>query len=88
MSKYDAAEDMYIPFEIKLRYPEKPDPDALWSDVWRDAFVKVKEEFVKEKSEKLCDLETGIQTLRMAELSNISLQKGGLELTDICLSAN
>lgn len=42
MSKYNAEEDMYMPFEIKLRYPEEPDPDALWSDVWKESFIKVK----------------------------------------------
>lgn len=42
MSKYDDKEDMYIPYDIKLRYPLEPDVNALWSDVWRDSFIKVK----------------------------------------------
>lgn len=43
MSKYDKDSDMYAPFEIKLRYPEIPDPKAHWSDVWRQAFVNCSE---------------------------------------------
>jgi len=38
MSKYLPEEDMYEPFEIKLRYPENVDPTGHWSTVWADSF--------------------------------------------------
>jgi len=77
MSKYDDAEDMYTPAEIKLRYPEVPDPKAFWSDVWKDAFIGVTQQFTKGNTRGLCDIETGVRVLRMAELCNISLFDGG-----------
>lgn len=79
---------MYIPFDIRLRFPFEPDVDAFWSDVWKDSFIKVKSQFVKSEPQGLPDLEIGIKTLRMAELSNISLKQGGKEIKNITLSAN
>lgn len=73
MSKYDSRSDMYEPSEIKLRYPEQPDPNAHWSDVWKDAFVGAKDKFISENPKGLVDLEFGIKTIRLAELSNISV---------------
>lgn len=42
--------------------------------MWREAFIKVKDQFVQKEPVGLCDLELGVKTLRMAELSNISLK--------------
>ena len=40
MAKYNEANDMYEPYEEKLKFPEVDDPNAHWSDVWGEAFVK------------------------------------------------
>lgn len=45
MSRYNELVDMYEPFEIKLRFPEVPDPTAYWQDVWAHAFKGVMEKF-------------------------------------------
>ena len=86
MSRYNEEDDMYEPFEVKLRYPEEPDPTAHWSDVWKDAFVGVSKEFTSDEPQGLADAELGVRVLRMAELCNISLEQGGRQLEGIALS--
>jgi len=86
MSRYNDKQDMYEPFEIKLRFPEVPDPKAFWSDVWKQAFKGVSKKFTSAKTEGLVDIETGVRVLRMAELCNISLQQKGRLINNITLS--
>lgn len=88
MSRFNASKNMYEPQEIKLRYPEQPDPNAHWSDVWKDAFITSQGQLIQANPQGLSDLELGIQTLRMAELCNISLTQNGRSIEDITLSAN
>lgn len=34
MARYNAENDMYEPYEEKIKFPLVEDPNAHWSDVW------------------------------------------------------
>ena len=40
LSKFDEGANMYLPFEETLNFPEVPDPNANWADVWKGSFEK------------------------------------------------
>jgi len=65
LSKFDEGSKMYIPFEKTLNFPEVPDPDAKWSDVWKVAFEKSAEALYK--GEGGVDVKFGLNTLKFAE---------------------
>mmetsp|Transcript_29749 Transcript_29749/g.36738 ORF Transcript_29749/g.36738 Transcript_29749/m.36738 type:complete len:313 (+) Transcript_29749:68-1006(+) len=71
LSKYDAEKDMYMPFEAKLNFPETPDPDSLWSDVWAEAFKKSVEALLK--GEGGVPVSFGVSVLSFAEQALASL---------------
>mmetsp|Transcript_6506 Transcript_6506/g.7439 ORF Transcript_6506/g.7439 Transcript_6506/m.7439 type:complete len:313 (-) Transcript_6506:187-1125(-) len=71
LSKYDQEKDMYTPFETKLNFPEIPDPDSLWSDVWAEAFKNSAEALLK--GEGGVPVSFGVSVLEFAEKAIASL---------------
>ncbi len=76
MSKYNSESKIYEPFEQKLQFPEKSDPNAHWSDVWATAFVKSAHALVK--GEGGVPLQFGLDTLKFAEKAGESLKNGSV----------
>ena len=74
LSKYDEEAKMYKPFEKRMRFPEQPDPNAHWSDVWGDAFVKSAEALVQ--GEGGVPVTFGLNTLKFAEKARESYENG------------
>ena len=74
MSKYDEESKMYVPFEQKMAFPEVPDPNANWADVWGDAFVKSAEALYK--GEGGVPVTFGLNTLKFAEHAGKSYAEG------------
>lgn len=86
MTKYLPEEEMYEPFEIKLRYPEIPDPKAGWKDVWADSFKEEVKTLTKEESPEN-QLDSAIQVLRLMEVIGSSLEQDGKRIDNINLVA-
>lgn len=74
MSKYNEESKMYEPFEEKLNFPEVPDPNAHWADVWGGAFLKSAEALGK--GENGVPIKFGLNTLRFAEMALESYTNG------------
>jgi len=74
MARYNEANDMYEPYEEKLKFPEINNPNAHWSDVWGGAFVKSAEAL--KKGENGVPLSFGIKVLSFAENIGKSLNEG------------
>lgn len=66
---------MYEPFEEQLRFPEQPDPDAHWADVWKDAFVCSDEALMK--GENGVPVAFGVKVLKFAEMAAQSHSQNG-----------
>ena len=65
---------MYTPYENKFVFPEVPDPNATWADVWGDAFLKSAEAVYK--GENGVPVRFGLNTLKFAEKSGQSYNEG------------
>ena len=65
---------MYEPFEQKFSFPEVPDPNAHWADVWKTSFVKSAEALMK--GENGVPVRFGLNTLKFAEMAGKSYQEG------------
>ena len=87
MSKYLPEEDMYEPFEIKLRYPENVDPSGHWSTVWADALKSLAEILTKQETPERIDdeLDSAIKVLRLMEVVGSSIEQGGKRIDNINL---
>ena len=75
MSKFDADANMYEPFEARLNFPEVADPNAHWSDVWKEAFVKSADALRTGKGG--VPLGLGIDALSFADKAGESWSKDG-----------
>ena len=71
LSKYDEASKMYLPFESTLNFPEVPDANANWADVWEGSFVKSAEALLK--GEGGVPVAFGLNIMRFAEMAGKSL---------------
>ena len=66
LSKFDEGANMYLPFEETLNFPEVPDPNANWADVWKGSFEKSAEALYK--GENGVPIKFGLNTLKFAEM--------------------
>ena len=62
---------MYEPYEAKLRFPEQPDPNATWAEVWKDSFVHSAKALYTGQGG--VPLKFGLNVLRLAEMIGESI---------------
>jgi hypothetical protein len=90
MSKFTPNSGLgeYTPEEFTVRFPEKPDVNAHWSDVWPKSFKSSIAELLGEHDEAslAADLSLGIEVLRMAEICGASREQDGKIINNITLT--
>ena len=75
LSRWDEATKMYLPKEFKLDFPEVPDPEATWADVWKGAFVESANTLITGLN--YVPLRFGLNVIKFAEMADQSFKGGG-----------